>query len=109
MLLHHKYSPVAVSVNAPQFHVGLGSDCSRPRGAVDQGQLSEAASFPNTGHPFIVHVHLSDRTARPNIVLQKWQKKKKVIALYKNSWWAHTHIHLPLVDNIEIVAFVTWE
>lgn len=60
--LHHEYSPVAVSVDAPQLHVGLGSDCSRPRGAVDQRQLSEAATLPDAGDPFVVHVHLSDRT-----------------------------------------------
>ena len=57
---HHEYSPVAVSVDAPQLDVGLGSDCGRPRGAVDQGQLSKAASFSDAGHPFIVHIDLSD-------------------------------------------------
>lgn len=57
---HHKYSPVAVSVDAPQFNVGLGSDSSRSWGAVDQCQLSKAATFPYAGHPFIVHIHLPD-------------------------------------------------
>lgn len=56
---HHKYSPVAVSVDAPQLDVGLGSNCGRPRGAVYQCQLSEAATFSNAGHPFVVHIDLS--------------------------------------------------
>ena len=55
---HHKYSPVAVSVDAPQLDIGLSSNCGRSWSAVYQGQLAEAASFPNTGHPLIVHIHL---------------------------------------------------
>lgn len=66
----HKYSPVTVSVDAPQLHVGLGSNGGGPRGTVDQGQLSKTSSLPNTGHPFIVYIHLSQE-------VQKNEEKKK--------------------------------
>lgn len=76
-LPHHKYSPVAVSVNAPQLDIGLGSDCGRPRSAVDQGQLSEAAALSDAGHPFIVHIDLLDwQDTNQGIRSQRSQKPK---------------------------------
>lgn len=116
---HHKYSPVAVSVDAPQLHIGLGSNCGRPWGAVYQGQFAEAASFPDTGHPLIVHIHLWEKQGRhqlnSNINLQYNCKYKhnifvSVLTFLSESQrrGSDTHIHLPLVDYIEIVTFITW-
>ncbi len=53
--LYHQYSPVAVSVDAPELDVGLGLDRGGSRGAVDQSQLSEAAASPDAGGPLTVH------------------------------------------------------
>jgi len=103
---YHKYSPVAIPVDAPQLHIGLGSNRGRPRGAVYQGQLAEAASLPDAGHPFVVHIHLSHRwRRRRGVKSAKRDFKKPFPANYDEEW--DTHIHLPLVDDIEIVTFVT--
>lgn len=56
---YHQYSPVTVSVDAPQLDIGLGSDCGRPRGAVYQGQFAEATPFPDASHQLVVHIYLS--------------------------------------------------
>lgn len=56
--MYHQYPPVAVSVDAPELHVGLGSDGGGSRGAVDQSQLSEAAALSDAGDPLTVHIHL---------------------------------------------------
>lgn len=58
---YHQYSPVAFSVDAPQFDVGLGPDCSCTRGPIDQSQLPKTASLTNAGHKLIVHINLGDR------------------------------------------------
>ena len=94
---HHKYSPVAVSVDAPQLDVGLGSNCGRPRGAVYQGQLSKAASFPDAGHPFIVHIHLSDW----------WEETKKKYIISRAAAMNQTtsHIFLILASQMWIFFF----
>ncbi len=60
--LYHQYSPVAVSVDAPELDVGLGSDRGGSRGAVDQSQLSEAAALADAGGPLTVHTHLRENT-----------------------------------------------
>lgn len=61
---YHQYSPVALSVNTPQLDIGLGFNGSSTRGPVDQCQLSETASFPNAGNPFIVDIHLKKQESR---------------------------------------------
>lgn len=64
---YHEYSPVTVSVDAPQLDIGLGSNCGRPRGAVYQGQFAEATSFPDTSHQLIVHIYLSEEQSRSKL------------------------------------------
>lgn len=56
--MYHQYPPVAVSVDAPQLDVGLGSDGGGSRCAVDQSQLSKAAALSDAGDPLTVHIHL---------------------------------------------------
>lgn len=60
-LHYHQYSPVAVSVDAPQLDIGLASDRGCPGGAVDQCQLSKAAALADAGRPLTVHIHLSKK------------------------------------------------
>lgn len=61
---YHQYSPVALSVDTPQLDIGLSFNCSCTRGPVDQRQLSETASLPNAGNPFIVDIHLKKQESR---------------------------------------------
>lgn len=90
---HHQYSPVTVSVDAPQLHVGLGSDSGRPRGAVDQGQLSEAASFSNAGHPFVVHIHLEEEEMMGKRCFKQSEK---------------SHIFNAVVENQTLTSISPW-
>lgn len=102
---HHEYSPVAVSVDAPQLHVGLSSDCGCSGGTVDESQLTKAASFPNAGHPLVVHIHLAEAHRRH--VNTDGQNKHKSGVCVCSKQGSDTDIHLPLVDDIKIVTFVT--
>lgn len=81
---HHKYSPVAVSIDAPQLDIGLSSYCGCSWGTVYESQLTKAASFPNTGHPLIVHIHLTESQRRRLITDVQNKHQSSVCVCVKN-------------------------
>ena len=59
----HKNPAVGVPVDSPQFDVRVGGlDGGRAGGAVDQGQLSEAASVTDRQDFFAVHQDLLQKS-----------------------------------------------
>lgn len=57
---YHKDSPVAISINTPQFHIGFCFDSRCSGCPIDQCKFSKAAPLPNTGGPFTVHINLEE-------------------------------------------------
>lgn len=57
---YHKDSPIAISINTPQFHIGFCFDSRCSGCPIDQCKFSKAAPLPNTGGPFTVHINLEE-------------------------------------------------
>lgn len=54
----HQDASVAVAIDAPQLHIGLGAHCGGTWCAIDESQLTEAAALADGGHQFRVHKDL---------------------------------------------------
>lgn len=122
---HHEYPPVTVPVDPPQLHVSFGSHRGRPGGAVDQRQLSKAAPLSDAGDPLAVDIDLYEHHTRKPRPLSKHKYTSwtpggaqikgvrmntvgSELLISVSMRWAVAYIHLSLVNDVEVIALVTW-